>query len=54
MTDSGEPSELECYEEATLMETKNKWEQGMDEEMDSLVRSQTRDLVELPVGKRAL
>ena len=25
----------------------------MDEEMDSLVRNQTRDLVEFPAGKRA-
>ena len=36
------------------METKPKWEQGMDEEMDSLVRNQTWDLVKLPAGKRVL
>ena len=36
MTDSGEP---ECYEEAMQVETRKKWEQGMDEEMDSLVRN---------------
>ena len=35
MTDSGE---LECYEEAMQVETRNKWEQGMDKDMDSLVR----------------
>ena len=51
MTDS---SELECYEEEMQVETKKKWEKGMNEEMDSLVRNQTRDLVELSAGKRAL
>ena len=51
MTDSGEP---ECFEEAMQVETRKKWEQGMDEEMDSLVRNQTWDLVKLPIEKRAL
>ena len=51
MTNSGE---LECFEEAMQVETRNKWEQGMDEEMDSLVRNQTWDLVKLPIEKRAL
>ena len=50
MTDSGEP---ECFEEAMHEETRNKWEQGMDEEMDSLVRNQTWDLVKLPIEKMA-
>ena len=36
------------------VETRKKWEQGMDEEMDSLVRNQTWDLVKLPAEKRAL
>ena len=36
MTDSGEP---ECYEEAMQVDTRKKWEQGMNEEMDSLVRN---------------
>ena len=36
ITDSGEP---ECYEEAMQVETRKKWEKGMDEEMDSLVRN---------------
>ena len=49
MTDSGEP---ECFEEAMQVETRKKWEQGMDEEMDSLVRNQTWDLVEFPIDKR--
>ncbi len=34
--------------------TKQKWEQGMKEEMESLVKKQTWDLVKLPTGKRAL
>ena len=48
MTDFGE---LECFEEAMEAETRNKWEQGMDEEMDSLVRNQIWDLVKLPAEK---
>ena len=36
------------------VETRKKWEQGMNEEMDSLVRNQTWDLVKLPAEKRAL
>jgi hypothetical protein len=36
------------------VETKKKWEQGMKEEMDSLVNNHTWDLVQLHVGKRAL
>ena len=51
MTDFGEP---ECYEEAMHVETRKKWEQGMDEEMDSLVRNQTWNLVKFPAKKRAL
>ena len=50
-TDSGEQ---ECYEEAMQVETRKKWEQGMNEEMDSLVRNQSWYLVEFFVGKRAL
>ena len=38
MTDYGEPK---CYEEAMKVETRKKWDQGMDEGMDSLVRNQT-------------
>ena len=51
MVDSGE---TECYEEVMQVETRNKWEQIMDEEMESLVRNQTWDLVEFPAEKRAL
>jgi hypothetical protein len=51
LTDSGEP---ECYEEAMQVDTKKKWEQSMKEEMDSLENNQTWDLVQLPIGKRAL
>ena len=36
------------------VETRKKWEQGMDEEMDSLVRNHTWDLVKFPTKKRAL
>ena len=42
MTDSGEPK---CYEEEMQVETRKKWEKGMNEEMDSFVRNQTWDLV---------
>jgi hypothetical protein len=38
LTDFGEP---ESYEEAMHENTKNKWKQGMKEEMDSLVNNQT-------------
>jgi hypothetical protein len=51
LIDSGEP---ECYEEAMQVDTKKKWEQGMKEEMDSLVNNQTWDLVQFPAEKRAL
>ena len=36
MTDYGES---ECFEEAMQVETRKKWEQGMDEGMESLVRN---------------
>ena len=51
LTDSGEP---ECYEEAMQVESRKKWEQAMEEEMDSLMHNQTWDLVKLPAGKTAL
>ena len=51
LTDSGEPK---TYDEVMQVETKQKWEQGMKEEMDSLVKNQTWDLVKLPARKRAL
>jgi hypothetical protein len=51
LSDYGEP---ECYEEEIQVDTKNKWEQGMKEEMDSLVNNQTWDLVQFPIGKISL
>ena len=51
MTNSGEP---ESYEEAMLVETKKKWEQDINEEMDSLIRNQYWDFIELLIGKRTL
>jgi exonuclease III len=51
LIDSGEP---ECYEETMQVDTKNKWEQGMKEEIDSLVNKQTWDLVKLPTGKKEM
>ena len=51
MTDSGE---IECYEEAMQVETKKKWEQAMDEDMDSLVINQIWDLVKFPAENMVL
>ena len=51
MTHSNEPKR---YEEAMQVETRKKWEKGMNEEMDSLVRKQTRDLVEFLARKITL
>ena len=51
LTDSGEP---EGYEESMHIETRKKWEEGMKEEIDSLVNNQTWDLVQLLVGKITL
>jgi len=51
LTDSDEP---ECYEEALQVEAKDKWELAMDEEIESLMKNQTWDLVELSESKRAL
>ena len=36
------------------VDTKKKWDQGMKEEMDSLVNNQTWDLFQFPVGKISL
>jgi major membrane immunogen (membrane-anchored lipoprotein) len=48
LIDSSEP---ECYEKEMQVDTKKKWEQGMKEEMDSLVNNQNSDLVQVPIGK---
>ena len=47
-------SEPECYEEAIADESREKWLNAMQEEMESLHANYTYDLVELPKGKRAL
>lgn len=46
--------ELERYEEAMQVETKNKWEKAMEEEMESLMHNQTWDLVKLSAGKNTV
>ena len=46
--------ELECYEEEMQVETRKKWEQGMNEDMDSLVRNQTWDLLKFPAKKKGI
>ena len=51
MIDSGEPK---FYEEAMQAEDRNKWDQGVNDKMDSLVRNQTWDLVKFPAEKRVL
>jgi len=44
-------SELEYYEEALQVKDKIKWKLAMDDEMESLMKNQTWDLVELPESK---
>ncbi|WVZ16676.1 hypothetical protein V8G54_009658 [Vigna mungo] len=51
LTDEGEP---ENYEETCQMTDASKWEFAMKDEMKSLMSNQTWELVELPVGKKAL
>jgi hypothetical protein len=51
LTNSGEP---QCHEEAMQVDTKNKWEQAMKDEMDSLLNKKTWDLIQFPTGKRSL
>ncbi|WVY97343.1 hypothetical protein V8G54_029494 [Vigna mungo] len=51
LTDEGEP---ESYEEACQMTDASKWELAMKDEMKSLMSNQTWELVELPVGEKAL
>ena len=51
LTDGGE---LECYDETLQDKNSSKWELAMKDEMDSLLRNQTWELNELPVGKKAL
>ena len=51
LTDGGEP---ERYDEALKDENSSKWKLAMKDEMDSLLGNQTWELIELPVGKKAL
>src|SRR4051812_6802321 len=50
ITSSGDPS---TFQEATCSQERDKWMGAMVEEMESLHKNQTWDLVELPKGKRA-
>jgi hypothetical protein len=51
LTDGGEP---ENFGEAQRVDSKLEWESAMTEEMDSLMKNQTWDLVRLPAGRKAL
>jgi hypothetical protein len=51
LTDGGEP---ETYDEALQVENSTKWELPVKDEMDSLMTSQTWELIELPEEKKAL
>ena len=51
LTDNGEP---ECYGKAVQVETYEKWEQAMDDEMKSQALNQSWELTELPRGKTTL
>jgi hypothetical protein len=46
--------EPECYEEAMQVDIKKKWEQGMKEEMDSLVNNQTWDFGSVSCRKKSI
>eukprot|EP00253_Pinus_taeda_P011256 PITA_11256 len=48
ITKYGEPS---CYQEAVDDTDSEKWKMAMEEEMDSLAKNNTWDLVELPEGR---
>ncbi|WP_222429782.1 hypothetical protein, partial [Cobetia crustatorum] len=51
LTDGGEP---EDYSEALADEHKREWLKAMQEEMESLYKNHTYDMVKLPKGKKAL
>ncbi|CAL5341241.1 unnamed protein product [Camellia sinensis] len=51
LTDEGEP---ESFQEAQNHKEKSSWQQSMQEEMQSLQKNQTYDLVKLPQGRKAL
>ena len=49
-----EEGELEIFQEVQSHKDKQSWFKAMLEEMNSLNKSKTYDLVELPKGKRVL
>jgi len=51
LTDGGEP---ENFQEARVYEQKDRWNKAMQEEIDSLHKNNTYDLVKLPKGRKAL
>ena len=51
LTDGGEP---EDYSEALADEHKEEWLKAMQEEIESLHKNHTYDMVKLPKGKKAL
>ena len=51
LSDGGEPK---TYQEAILHESKKEWVKAMQEEVRSLLKNHTYDLLKLPQGKKAL
>ena len=51
LTDSGEPS---CYKEAMLASDKSQWEIAMKNELSSIHKNGTWELVSLPKSKKVL
>ena len=51
LSDGGEP---ESYQEVLLHDEKKEWLRAMHEEMKSLHKNNTYELMELPKGKKAL
>jgi len=41
----------ECYEEALQVKDKVKWELSIDDEIESLMKNQTCDLIKLPENR---
>ncbi|KAM1394750.1 hypothetical protein ACFX2F_030758 [Malus domestica] len=46
--------ELETYEEARAHNDSDKWMKAMESEMDSLLKNDTYELVEIPKGRKTL
>jgi hypothetical protein len=51
VSNDGEPS---CYQEAMKVSESVKWKKSMKEELDSLERNKTWDLVELPKDRKVV